>query len=132
MKVRDTRNRKCIMDNGERRTYRIRRLRCMECGLIHQELPDFMMPFKHYESKVIEKEIDGGQDHCPAPPTTRQRWLLFFRSFSKMAEAILQRSWYSNYLESPSLLERCSLLQKFRQHGPGWLTLLNRLIIEGG
>jgi hypothetical protein len=91
-----------------------------------------MMPFKHYESKVIEKEIDGGQDYCPAPTTTRQRWLVFFRFFSKMAEAILQRSWYVDCFEIPSLLERCSLLQKFRQRGPGWLTLLNRLIIEFG
>lgn len=35
------------------KTYRIRRLRCTLCGKIHHELPDFIVPYKRFSSKLI-------------------------------------------------------------------------------
>ena len=35
----------------------IRRLRCINCNRIHHELPDFLVPYKRYESAAIEKVV---------------------------------------------------------------------------
>ncbi len=29
------------------------RLICVECGVIHRELPDYLLPYKHYEVDII-------------------------------------------------------------------------------
>ena len=31
----------------------IRRLKCSNCGRLHRELPDCLVPYKHYASEVI-------------------------------------------------------------------------------
>lgn len=37
----------------------IRRFKCEECGSLHRELPDFILPYKHYEADVIIGVIEG-------------------------------------------------------------------------
>lgn len=37
----------------------IRRLRCLECSTLHRELPEYLMPYKHYEREVILGVIEG-------------------------------------------------------------------------
>ena len=37
----------------------IRRLRCTECHRHHNELPDCLVPHKHYEAEVISGVLDG-------------------------------------------------------------------------
>lgn len=41
-----------------RRLY-IRRLRCLDCGRIHRELPDVIFPYKQYEAGIIQGVIQG-------------------------------------------------------------------------
>ena len=37
---------------------RIRRFRCAECHSYHNELPDCLVPYKHYETEVIAGVLD--------------------------------------------------------------------------
>lgn len=39
----------------------IRRLKCVVCGKIHRELPDFLFPYKHYPMACIEEEVERGK-----------------------------------------------------------------------
>lgn len=38
---------------------KIRRLRCLKCGAIHRELPNFIFPYKQYESEIIIGVCEG-------------------------------------------------------------------------
>ena len=42
-----------------RRRFLIRRLKCSSCGKLHRELPDCLVPYKHYASEVISGVLDG-------------------------------------------------------------------------
>ncbi|WP_429472508.1 DUF6431 domain-containing protein [Neobacillus sp. B4I6] len=59
MSVIGTRDRKSKERSGETRVYNIRRLRCDNCGSIHHELPDFLVPYKRYESNCIEMVLSN-------------------------------------------------------------------------
>jgi rubredoxin len=37
----------------------IRRMRCSICGTVHRELPDYILPYKQYESEVIRGVLEG-------------------------------------------------------------------------
>lgn len=45
--------------NGEKKHVKIRRLKCTECNKIHRELPSYILPYKHYESDIIEGVREG-------------------------------------------------------------------------
>src|SRR5699024_11920458 len=36
------------LEGGRKRRFLIRRLKCSSCGRIHRELPDCLVPYKHY------------------------------------------------------------------------------------
>ncbi len=38
---------------GKSRWITIYRLACKECGIIHRELPEYLLPYKHYELDII-------------------------------------------------------------------------------
>lgn len=44
---------------GVKKQVKLRRLRCSECGKLHRELPETLLPYKHYESEVIKGVRDG-------------------------------------------------------------------------
>lgn len=56
--MRDAVKRMIRISSAEKYGVRIRRLLCEECGKIHRELPDFLLPHKHYPADCIEAEID--------------------------------------------------------------------------
>lgn len=71
-----------IIKGGERKAFKIRRFKCYNCGKIYRELPDFVHPYKHYDSEIIEGVKDGlitsetiGYENYPCS-TTMKRWLL--------------------------------------------------------
>lgn len=37
----------------------IRRLRCTQCGVIHRELPNYILPYKQYEAETVQGVIEG-------------------------------------------------------------------------
>lgn len=60
----------------------VRRLRCLGCKKISHELPDIVVPYKHYESDTIASELRGDMlpeiDCCPAETSTINRWKHWF------------------------------------------------------
>ena len=63
---------------------RIRRLHCQVCGAFHRELPDFIFPYKQYESEIIRGVLEGlitcetlGFEDYPCE-MTMLRWLIEF------------------------------------------------------
>ena len=60
---------------------KIRRLKCVKCGAIHRELPDYILPYKQYEVEVIRGVLEGfitcetlGYEDYPCE-TTMIRWM---------------------------------------------------------
>lgn len=74
MKVRDSKRRQVILASGEVRTFRLRRLKCQSCGLLHLELPDLCIPHKHYSRDAIEQALNGSLTFCTAENSTIYRW----------------------------------------------------------
>lgn len=86
---RDSRLRTFLDADGERHFLRHRRLICRKCGRIHSELPDFIVPEKHYTADAIlgvisgvESSVDGKWDlekedpACAAENSTISEWML--------------------------------------------------------
>ena len=70
-----------IIKGGERKNFKIRRCKCSKCGKIYRELPDFVIPYKHYDSEIIRGVIDGhitsdtiGYEDYPCN-VTMNRWI---------------------------------------------------------
>ena len=70
----DTRRRHVVESSGAVRWFKLRRLKCTRCEKLHLELPDFMVPKKHYDARVIEDVLSGQSDSCPADDSTIRRW----------------------------------------------------------
>ena len=47
------------LEGGMKRRFLIRRLKCSNCGKLHRELPDCLVPYKHYASEVISGAFCG-------------------------------------------------------------------------
>ncbi len=43
----------------ETRQVMVKRFRCTGCGEIHRELPDYIFPYKQYETEVIRGVLEG-------------------------------------------------------------------------
>ncbi|MBQ9902168.1 MAG: hypothetical protein IJM51_07260 [Clostridia bacterium] len=59
LKFRDWRRRISIKEGREVTWIMIRRLYCKKCRRLHNELPDILSPYKHYEAETIEGVVDG-------------------------------------------------------------------------
>ena len=59
--LRDHKKRVWKKERGEKRWVIIRRFCCTnkDCNRLHNELPDFLIPYKHYEAQLIEDVIEG-------------------------------------------------------------------------
>ena len=54
-------------------TFVLRRYKCTVCGRVHLELPDIMVPHKHYSRSAIIDTING-ERNCSAEQSTIYRW----------------------------------------------------------
>ena len=59
LSYRDSCERLIRLEGGMNRRFLIRRLKCSSCGKLHRELPDFLVPYKHYASEVISGVLGG-------------------------------------------------------------------------
>lgn len=44
---------------GEKKYLYLARYKCVACNAIHRELPDMLLPYKHYSSDVIFGVVNG-------------------------------------------------------------------------
>lgn len=73
MKIRDSKRRKVILSDGTVDVFVLRRYKCTVCGRVHLELPDIMIPHKHYSRSAIIDTING-ENNCSAEQSTIYRW----------------------------------------------------------
>lgn len=136
MKCKDRRARIGKTFDGDRTVYLIRRMYCPHCHVMHNELPDFLIKFKHYEVQIIEDAIDGNlsqEDGYEAPSeTTMHRWCIWFDSLRAILDSILYaiRAMLDDIL--PNLLGEVSLTDAIRKRGEGWLITIFSVIINAG
>lgn len=74
LKVRGSRRRQVIMEDGNTYVFKLRRLQCQACSKIHLEIPDLMLPYKHYSRKVVLQASMKLSNDCPADDATIYRW----------------------------------------------------------
>ncbi len=75
LRCHDHRERYVTMKCGKRLQLLVPRGLCPECGRLHTVLPDFVVPYKHYGTAVIQGVVDGKDlDTCMAEESTMQRW----------------------------------------------------------
>ena len=73
LKVIGSRERTAIEADGNKQIFVIRRLRCKDCGHVHHELPDLLVPFKRHCAETIEQVVSGGEPVSPlGKPTIRR------------------------------------------------------------
>ena len=78
-KVSGSRPRVWYRSSGERDRLIIRRLYCEGCEQIHHELPDVLIPYKHYGAESIEPVIDNADPvDVAADDSTLYRWREWF------------------------------------------------------
>ena len=127
---------------GKKSWYLINRLKCKnkKCGKLHNELPDFMIPYKHYGSQIIEdvvEEVVGPDDletenyPCEATMNHWKWWMLhndknINGQMKSMVHHLLD-------LNTEFLKSRESLLKGLRKRiNPGWLSVVTRFIYNSG
>lgn len=147
LRVRDTVVRFVRISSSEKYGITIRRLRCEVCGKIHRELPDFLMPHKHYPAECIESEIERMKQNkrvrscddrvCAYPElSTCMRWRQNFekrQAAMKRALAVIsieEGRMLSKHEES--LLQYYNLFMKRRKTGTGWLAECVRTAVNAG
>lgn len=109
------------------------------CHSYHNELPDCLVPYKHYEAEVIAGVLDevilpedlDSEDYPSF--NTMLRWLQWFRENLQRIEGYLRTAGYQilnlgeELLFTPDLL-----LNKIRNRCQNWLELILRLIYNSG
>ena len=130
---RDSRKRIRRKEGGAKEHLQIRRFRCRACQSLHNELPDCLVPHKHYEAEVISGVIDDvitpddleSEDYpCVA---TILRWLAWFRINLSNIEGMLRRAMKRSFTDLST-----SLLDIIRSTNQRWLETGLRIIYNSG
>ena len=121
-----------IRMSGEARhpLFMIGRLRCADCRRISHELPDMVIPYKHYESDTIESELSESgpaqEKCCPAENSTMNRWKHWFFLRHTFFEEALSTIREQHVCASVLILP---LYPLYRQP-EGWLRILARGLVN--
>lgn len=136
---RDSRPRIRKKEGGTKEQLMIRRFRCQNCHAYHNELPDCLVPYKHYEAEAIAGVLDevilpDDLDSEDYPSfSTMLRWLQWFRENLQRMEGYLRTAGYQILnLGEGFLFSSDSLLDKIRNRYQNWLEQLLRLIYNSG
>ncbi len=135
LKYRDRKPRIRKQEGGEKEWISIRRLKCAGCKHLHNELPDILTPYKHYETEIISGVIDGvvspddeATEDYPCQ-MTMERWLVWFRINIRRIEGYLRQIFTSLHMN----LDPASLLNNERNKPQNrWLEKIQRAIYNSG
>lgn len=107
------------------RTFIIGRLRCLQCGEIHHELPDLMIPYKRYAANVIEETIfQTAHLTVAADESTIYRWRKWFSTLIDYWLFILQSLLIQfEQIETPTVYLSSRLLPVHKRIGE-WFGIL--------
>ncbi|MDD6547663.1 MULTISPECIES: DUF6431 domain-containing protein [Lachnospiraceae] len=136
---RDRKPRILKSEGGSRQWLMIRRFRCSGCGRYHNELPDCLVPYKHYEAEAISGVIDGvvtsdDLDSEDYPCVyTMLLWIRWFTGNLERIEGYLRSVAYelSDY-DQEVLYSQVPLLESIRHRSPCWLEQIIRSVYNSG
>jgi len=139
LKYRDSCLRNLKKEGGKSDTYLIRRLKCKHCDKLHRELPDCMVPYKHYSAEVISgvldevvtsDDIDSEDYPCEMTICRWQQWLEMNQIW---IDSYLKSIGYQMLNFSEELLKSdISLLNKLKSSSEKWLETILRFIYNSG
>lgn len=144
LKHRDYIRRIWRIHGGDKRRVLVERLQCCndKCRRIHNALPDFLVPFKHYGAEVIEDVVDGvvspdkdesGLSEDYPCEQTMIRWKDWIRRRTDDINGALKSVGHRVLGLSEQLLySGVSLLDRLRKNGAGWLSTVFRFIYNSG
>lgn len=138
LRYRDCRKRILRREGGEKNWLQIRRFRCSKCQKYHNELPDCILPYKHYAAEVISGVLDGivtpdDADSEDYPSfMTMKRWIDWF--VDKLSDIIgqLRSAQYRLWRQSGV---HCSVelhLKAIWEASEKWLETVMRMIYNSG
>lgn len=142
LKYRDSRLRVHKVAGGKKEWYLIRRLKCAndKCGRFHNELPDCLCPYKHYDAGLIEDVVDGvinGDDleteDYPCEGTIKHwKWWMGMNEKNMEGQIRLAAHRFLDF-DGQFLKSTDSLLQELKERiSPGWLKSAARFIYNSG
>lgn len=138
---RDQRLRIRIKEGGEKQYLKIRRLRCSnpDCLKYHNELPDCLVPYKHYEAEVISGVLDGiiQQEDLDAEDYpcfyTMIRWLAWLQFNISIIEDYVRRFLFTKTVDQRIRHSSESpILQELQNKSQCWMETVIRLIYNHG
>jgi hypothetical protein len=121
--------------SGEKKWLVIRRLKCSSCNRLHNELPDYLTPYKHYKTEVIENVLDGvstpydeSTEDYPCE-STMKRWNIWLEYNRFKIEGVMRGRSYAIRGCARELFDTSiSWLKDLKKHGTGWLGIVTGLI----
>ena len=143
LKFRDWRRRISLKEGREVTWIMIRRLYCRKCRRLHNELPDILSPYKHYDAETIEGVVDGivlpddrGSETYPCE-ATMNRWKQWITHNTSFIEGFLRLIGYSIMeLGKEYLMTGEKIFDSLRKRLPperkSWLGYINRIIYNSG
>lgn len=136
---RDRRRRIMRSYGGETFHLWLRRLYCKHCGRLHLELPDILVPQKHYSAEIIENvvdEVSTAEDESTEDypcQDTMLRWKHWLAVCGTQIEGRLRSIGDRLLGLGRDILEAGgSILQELRKDGSGWLGICLRAIYNSG
>ena len=139
LRYRDSRNRIWRTYGGKTFHICIRRLKCPSCNRLHNELPNILVPHKHYGAEVIENVVDEvvtpedeATEDSPCA-ATMERWKEWISRATPAIDSTLRfigcrLLWFTDEL----LLSGVSLLGALRARGCEWLATVMHTIYNAG
>jgi hypothetical protein len=126
-------------EGGTKQFIQIERLKCTHCERLHNALPDFLVPHKHYAAQIISGVLDQviSTDDLDAEDypceQTMKRWHRWFNGNQNNIEGNLRSIGYRLLGLGEDLLSaRISLLTHLRKSSEVWLETILRMIYNSG
>ena len=135
LNYRDSRYRVMKDYGGKKAWLIINRLECPSCKHLHNELPDFLSPYKHYKNSVIEDVVD--EVVTPQSPEvedypcerTMHRWHHWMLGNKVQIDGLIKSIGSQCSKEFKNLIfSTDSPMEELRKNGSGWLGTINRII----
>lgn len=117
----------------------IHRLRCKDCHTYHNELPDCLVPHKHYDAEtisgVLDEVVTSSDDDAEDYPCmeTMLRWLSWLNiNLANIEGALRRASQEILCLGADALFTSQSFLDAMRDSFQDWLERTLRIIYNSG
>ena len=114
-------------------------MKCNHCERLHNALPDFLVPYKHYAAEIISGVLDNviSADDLDAEDypceQTMKRWQRWFNGNQNNIEGNMRSIGYRLLGLGEDLFSaRISLLTHLRKSSEAWLETILRMIYNTG